>query len=41
MNDYKWCMSCIASANDVVELQVKIGQKWLGKPLCRSLCIQS
>jgi len=27
MTDYKWYMSCIASENDLVELQVKIGQK--------------
>jgi len=27
MTDYKWCMSCIASEIDVVELQVIIGRK--------------
>jgi len=27
MTEYKWCMSCIASANALVELQVKIGRK--------------
>jgi len=41
MNDYKWCISYIASGIDVVELQVVNRPKMAWKLLCRTCCLHN